>query len=61
MRAWLDGFDIEVGRALEVKTGYGAKVIADAANVSLAAGERVIERGRTLGVLPAIAAAVQRW
>ncbi len=59
VRAWLDGFDIEVGRALEVKTGYGAKVLADAANVSLAAGERVIERGRTLGVLPAIAGAVR--
>ncbi len=48
MRAWLDGFDVEVGRALEVKTGYGAKVFADAANVSLRTGERVIERGRTL-------------
>ena len=35
VRAWLDGFDVEVGRALEVKTGYGAKVFADAANVSL--------------------------
>ena len=58
VRAWLDGFDIDVGRALEAKTGYGAKVIADAANVSLAAGERVIERGRTLGVLPTIEAAV---
>ncbi len=59
VRAWLDGFDVEVGRALEVKTGYGAKVFADAANVSLSAGERVIERGRTLRVLPAIAAAVR--
>ncbi len=28
VRAWLDGFDVEVGRALEVKTGYGAKVLA---------------------------------
>ena len=36
VRAWLDGFDIEVGRALEAKTGYGAKVFADAANVSVA-------------------------
>ena len=58
MRAWLDGFDVEVGRALEAKTGYGAKVLADATNVSLASGERVIERGRTLTVLPAIEAAV---
>ncbi len=59
VRAWLDGFDIEVGRSLEVKTGYGAKVLADATNVSLASGERVIERGRTLRVVPAIAAAVR--
>ena len=59
VRAWLDGFDVEVGRALEVKTGYGAKVLADATNVSLASGERVIERGRTLTVLPAIEAAVK--
>ena len=59
VRAWLDGFDVEVGRALEVKTGYGAKVLADAANVSLASGERVIERGRTLTVLPAIEAALK--
>ena len=59
VRAWLDGFDIEVGRALEAKTGYGAKVFADATNVSLASGERVIERGRTLTVLPAIEAAVR--
>ena len=59
MRAWLDGFDVEVGRALEVKTGYGAKVLADAMNVSLASGERVIERGRTLSGLPTIAAAVR--
>ncbi len=58
VRAWLDGFDVEVGRALEVKTGYGAKVFADAANVSLATGERVIERGRTLSLVPAIEAAV---
>ncbi len=59
VRAWLDGFDVEAARALEAKTGYGAKVFADAANVSLSAGERVIERGRTLGGLPAIAAAVR--
>ncbi len=59
LRAWLDGFDVEVGRALEVKTGYGAKVFADAANVSLASGERVIERGRTLSGLPTIAASVR--
>ena len=58
VRAWLDGFDVEAGRALEAKTGYGAKVLADAANVSLASGERVIERGRTLNVLPVIATAV---
>ncbi len=42
-----------------MKTGYGAKVLADAANVSLASGERVIERGRTLTVLPAIEAALK--
>jgi hypothetical protein len=59
VRVWLDGFDVEVGRALEAKTGYGAKVFADATNVSLASGERVIERGRTLTVLPAIEAAVK--
>ncbi len=58
VRAWLDGFDVEVGHVLEVKTGYGAKVLADAMNVPLASGERVIERGRTLRVLPAIAAAM---
>ena len=59
VRAWLDGFDVEAGRALEVKTGYGAKVFADAANVSLHAGERVIERGPHLTRLPPIAAAVK--
>ena len=48
VRAWLDGFDVEVGRALEDRTGYGAKVFADAANVSLHTGERVIERGKHL-------------
>jgi hypothetical protein len=58
LRAWLDGIDVDLGRALEAKTGYGAKTFADAANVSLAAGHRVIERGETLRVLPAIAAAV---
>ena len=59
VRAWLDGFDVETARALEAKTGYGAKVFADAAHVSLAHGERVIERGRTLDRLPAIAGAVR--
>ena len=59
VRAWLDGFDVEVGRALEVKTGYGAKVFADAAIVSLNTGERVIERGRTLCALPRLEAAVK--
>ncbi len=59
VRAWLDGFDVEVGHALEAKTGYGAKVFADAANVSLRAGEQVIERGRTLTAVPGIAAAVK--
>ena len=60
VRAWLDGFDVEVGRALEVKTGYGAKVFADAANVSLAArragdrawphvGRAARDRGRGAG------------
>ena len=58
VRAWLDRFDVELGRELEVKTGYGAKVFADAANVSLASGERVIERVQTLSVLPAIEAAM---
>ena len=53
LRAWLDGIDVDLGRALEAKTGYGAKTIADAANVSLAAGQRVIERGETLRALPA--------
>jgi Domain of unknown function (DUF222) len=59
VRGWLDSFDVEVGRALDVKTGYGAKVLADAANVSLASGERVIERGETLSVLAAIEAAMR--
>ena len=38
MRAWLDGFDVQIGRALEVKSGYGAKVLADAMKLSLAGG-----------------------
>ena len=46
VRAWLDGIDVEVGRALEAKTGYGAKVLADAANVSLAAGRASDRAGR---------------
>jgi hypothetical protein len=59
VRAWLDGFDVEVGRALEARTGYGAKVFADAANVSLHTSERVIERGKTLSLVPAIGCAVR--
>ena len=59
LRAWLDGIDVDVGRALEAKTGYGAKTFADAANVSLAAGQRVIERGETLRALPALEAAMR--
>jgi hypothetical protein len=58
LRAWLDGFDIRLGRSLEAKSGYGAKVLADAMNLSLAAGTRVIERGDTLAVLPEVEAAV---
>ncbi|HMK11592.1 MAG TPA: DUF222 domain-containing protein [Acidimicrobiales bacterium] len=58
VRAWLDGFDVQVGRALEAKTGYGAKALADAMCLSLAGGGRVIERGQTLAALPAIEAAV---
>jgi hypothetical protein len=58
VRAWLDGFDVQVGRALEVKSGYGAKVLADAMNLSLAAGTRVIERGETLRQIPAVEGAV---
>ncbi len=59
VRAWLDGVDIELGRALEVKTGYGQKVFADAANVSTHTAEKVLERGRTLAVLPRVEAAVK--
>ncbi|HTN79326.1 MAG TPA: DUF222 domain-containing protein [Acidimicrobiales bacterium] len=59
VRAWLDGFDVDLGRAFEAKTGYGAKTFADAAGLSLSAGERVVERGRTLSALPAIEAATK--
>ena len=59
VRAWLDSLDIELGRALEVTTGYGQKVFADAANVSMHAAEKVLERGRTLAVLPRVANAVK--
>ena len=59
VRAWLDGFDVEVGRALEAKTGYGAKVLADAANLSLASRRPSDRAGRTLRVLPAIEAAMK--
>jgi hypothetical protein len=59
LRAWLDGIDVDLGRALEAKTGYGAKTIADAANVSLAAGHRVIERAETLRALPTMEAAMK--
>jgi hypothetical protein len=58
VRAWLDGFDVQVGRALEVKSGYGAKVLADAMILSLAAGTRVIERSETLQHVPAIEGAL---
>ena len=58
VRAWLDGFDVEIGRALEVKSGYGAKVLADAMKLSLAGGTRVIERGETLREVPAVEEAV---
>ena len=59
VRAWLDAFDVDLGRGFESKTGYGAKTFADAAGVSLSAGERVVERGRTLSELPAIGAAAR--
>ncbi len=42
VRAWLDSVDIELARALEVKTGYGQKVFADAANVSMHSAEKVL-------------------
>ena len=58
VRAWLDGFDVQIGRALEVKSGYGAKVLADAMKLSLAGGTRVIERGETLREVPAVEGAV---
>jgi Domain of unknown function (DUF222) len=59
LRAWLDSVDVDLGRAFEAKTGYGAKTFADAANVALSTGERVVERGRTLCALPAIEAALR--
>ena len=59
VRAWLDGLDVELGRALEAKTGYGARVFADAANVSLHAAERVIERGDALRALPHLEVAMR--
>jgi hypothetical protein len=58
LRAWLDGFDVQVGRALEVKSGYGAKVLADAMHLSLAGGNRVIERGETLRQVPEVETAL---
>ena len=58
VRAWLDGFDVDLGRGFEAKTGYGAKSFADGAGLSLGAGERVVERGVTLSAVPAIEAAV---
>jgi hypothetical protein len=59
IRAWLDAFDIEVGRALDTRTGYGQKVLADATNISMHAAEKVLERGRTLRELPRLEAAVK--
>jgi len=59
IRAWLDGFDIELGRALDAKTGYGQKVLANATNISMHAAEKVLERGRTLQQLARLEAAVK--
>ena len=59
VRAWLDAFDVALGRGFEAKTGFGAKTFADAAGVSLSAGERVVERVSTLSQLPAVAAAAR--
>ena len=59
VRAWLDSVDIELARALEVKTGYGQKVFADAANVSMHSAEKVLHRGRILTDLPRLEAAVR--
>ena len=59
IRAWLDAFDIELGRGLDAKTGYGQKVLADATNISMHAAEKVLERGRTLRELPRLEAAVK--
>ena len=56
MRAWLDSVDMELARALEVKTGYGQKVFADAANVSMRSAETVLQRGRMLTDLPRLEA-----
>jgi Domain of unknown function (DUF222) len=59
LRGWLDGIDVEVGRALEVTTGYGQKTFADAANVSMHTALRVLERGNTLTELPMLGAAMR--
>ena len=59
LRAWLDSVDIELARALEVKTGYGQKVFADAANVSMHSAETVLQRGRILTDLPRLEAGVR--
>jgi hypothetical protein len=59
IRAWLDAYDIELARGFEVTTGYGAKTFADAAGVSLSAGQRVVERGATLQRVTALEAAMK--
>ncbi len=59
LRAWLDGIDVDLAEALRGEDGLWRQDVECRRSLSLAAGHRVIERGETLRVLPALEAAMK--
>src|SRR6478672_12880225 len=58
VRAWLDGKDVKLGKAMAAKSAFPEKDIADASGVTMRAAATVLERGATVELAPAYASAL---
>ena len=58
VRAWLAAAEVELAAALTVLVSFPEGAIADASRESQSEAGRVLERGRTLGATPSLAAAL---
>src|SRR5262245_61422728 len=58
LRGWLDAFELRVARRLEEVVSFPEKVIADAGRSELRAGDRVVQRAKTVEQAPGFEAAL---